>query len=322
LVDSTVPPALAELDARAALETLFRDHYRSLLGTARLLVDDPGSAEEVVQDAFVALHRHWPRMRDHGAALGYLRTSVLNGARGRLRRRQTAQRHLRAVPDTNVEAADALAVRRTEREQLVELAPPVIPDAPRADVGVTDDERLLAYTRGGEDSSRIYVLDLTTGETREWATAEDEDDFFLVLGRKFDLAWAPDGRRLAFVNAYEGNELYVLDTAAVATLSDATPLGDINYASPTWIDDSQLAAVGECCYPEFTETRNRVDVLDTATGALVAEGTFGDTQVTTIERMSDGWAYITAEQQVYKRPDGFDEVEPIVIAADGVEVAA
>jgi RNA polymerase sigma-70 factor (sigma-E family) len=120
LVDSTIPPVPAELDARAATEVLFHRHYRSLLGTARLLVDDPGAAEEVVQDAFVALHRHWPTMRDPAAALGYLRTSVLNGARGRLRRRRTAQRHLTAMVGTDAEGAEDVAVRHTEQRAVAE----------------------------------------------------------------------------------------------------------------------------------------------------------------------------------------------------------
>jgi RNA polymerase sigma-70 factor (sigma-E family) len=120
LTDSTIEPVPAELDARDALEALFRRHYRSLLGTARLLVDDHGAAEELVQDAFVGLHRRWSDLRDQGAALGYLRSSVVNGARGRLRRRQTAERHLSAVADGEAdgsgEGSDDVAVRRAERD--------------------------------------------------------------------------------------------------------------------------------------------------------------------------------------------------------------
>src|SRR6186997_2701485 len=85
------------VDAIARIEALFRSDYRRLVGLARLLVDDPGQAEEVVQDAFVALHRHWGRLRDESAAPAWLRTAVVNGARGRLRQRATARRHLRAA---------------------------------------------------------------------------------------------------------------------------------------------------------------------------------------------------------------------------------
>jgi RNA polymerase sigma-70 factor (sigma-E family) len=113
LTDSTVEPAPRDVELRS-IEVLFRQHYRSLLGTARLLVDEAGAAEEVVQDAFVALHRRWSSLRDPAAAVGYLRSSVLNGARGRLRRRQTAERHLAAVPPDE-ETSEVLAIRRAEQ---------------------------------------------------------------------------------------------------------------------------------------------------------------------------------------------------------------
>lgn len=101
--------------AVTGVEARFRSDYRALVGLARLLVDDLGQAEEVVQDAFVALHRHWPRVGDPGA---WLRTTVVNGARGRLRRKAVGRRHLRvaeppltAPPDERVLLADdALAV--------------------------------------------------------------------------------------------------------------------------------------------------------------------------------------------------------------------
>jgi hypothetical protein len=200
------------------------------------------------------------------------------------------------------------------REQLLALEPPSFPDVPLAEVGITTDERLLAYTTGGVDTSRIYVRDLTTGETREWATAPDEEDFFLVQGGKIDLAWAPDGRRLAFVNSYEGNELLVLDTATAASLSDAVHLGAINYASPSWIDDERLLAVGECCYPEYTEVRARVDVLAAADGAVVQEDLLGDTDVVAVERVAGGIAYITAEQRVFTLADG--QTTPATLIAE------
>lgn len=51
---------------------------------AQALVDDVASAEDVVQDAFAGLLRSWPRLRRPGAALGYLRSSVVNGALSRI----------------------------------------------------------------------------------------------------------------------------------------------------------------------------------------------------------------------------------------------
>src|SRR4249920_1146709 len=68
---------------------LYARHRLALVRLAVLLVDDQASAEDVVQDAFVGLHRHRGQLRDPEAAVGYLRTAVVNAARSTLRRRGT-----------------------------------------------------------------------------------------------------------------------------------------------------------------------------------------------------------------------------------------
>ncbi len=68
-----------------AVSALFLAHHRRLVGLASLLVDDRGTAEEVVQEAFVNLHRRWGHLRDPGAAVAYLNKAVVNGGRDRLR---------------------------------------------------------------------------------------------------------------------------------------------------------------------------------------------------------------------------------------------
>jgi RNA polymerase sigma-70 factor (sigma-E family) len=103
--------------ADLALEELYAAHWRSLVRLSVLLVRDQGTAEEVVQDAFVAVYRRWDRLRDHGMALAYLRQAVVNGSRDVLRRRGTAQRWLEreagAVPraQTASDPTDANARR-------------------------------------------------------------------------------------------------------------------------------------------------------------------------------------------------------------------
>ena len=50
-------------------------HYGDgIYAVARRLTSDRGMAEEVVQEAFAGLHRHWAGLRDEAAAVGYLRT--------------------------------------------------------------------------------------------------------------------------------------------------------------------------------------------------------------------------------------------------------
>lgn len=100
------------------LEHLFRSDYRKLVGLARLLVDDPGQAEEVVQEAFIALHRNWHRLRDPGAAPAWLRLAVVNGSRGNLRRRSTARRHLKVAEPSLAGGPDEGAVVADEHRRV------------------------------------------------------------------------------------------------------------------------------------------------------------------------------------------------------------
>lgn len=77
--------------ADGALVELYRAHYAGLVRLAILLADDNAAAEDLVQDAFVKLHRSWSRLRDPEAALPYLRACVVNGGRSRLRRLKTVR---------------------------------------------------------------------------------------------------------------------------------------------------------------------------------------------------------------------------------------
>src|SRR4051812_16062864 len=82
--DMTAPTmAVAEvtLDADTALEQLYAAHWRGLVRLAVLLLRDQGAAEEVVQDAFVAMHGRWRSLRDPAKALAYLRQAGGNRPR-------------------------------------------------------------------------------------------------------------------------------------------------------------------------------------------------------------------------------------------------
>jgi RNA polymerase sigma-70 factor (sigma-E family) len=77
----------AEWEAEAAVTAMYVTHYRSLVRLAALLVRDVATAEEVVQDSFVAMHTTWRRIQDNDKALSYLRQSVVNRSRSVLRHR-------------------------------------------------------------------------------------------------------------------------------------------------------------------------------------------------------------------------------------------
>lgn len=71
------------------LLALYRQRYDPMVRLAYLLTGNRGVAEELVQDAFVAMYRNWDRAV---APPGYLRTTVVNNARSWLRRRVLEER--------------------------------------------------------------------------------------------------------------------------------------------------------------------------------------------------------------------------------------
>ncbi len=64
--------------ADEAIEQLYAAHWTRLVRLSVLLVRDTGTAEEVVQDAFVAVHARWHKLREPDKALAYLRQAVVN----------------------------------------------------------------------------------------------------------------------------------------------------------------------------------------------------------------------------------------------------
>ncbi|HEX3789198.1 MAG TPA: SigE family RNA polymerase sigma factor [Pseudonocardiaceae bacterium] len=104
--------------APMTLEDLYRTHRMRLVRLALLLVDEVATAEDVVQEAFTGLHRHWHNLRDSAAAIGYLRTAVVNGSRSVLRRRKTA-RDYTPPHVANARSAESLAMLTAEHQSVV-----------------------------------------------------------------------------------------------------------------------------------------------------------------------------------------------------------
>jgi RNA polymerase sigma-70 factor (sigma-E family) len=106
------PPGFAEL---------YQAHRLGMVRLAVLLVDDQGTAEDVVQDAFMALHRRWDGLQDVNAALGYLRTCVVNTARSVLRRRRTARLYVPPWDPHQPSAEGAVLLAEEHAEVLAAL---------------------------------------------------------------------------------------------------------------------------------------------------------------------------------------------------------
>jgi DNA-directed RNA polymerase specialized sigma24 family protein len=70
-------------DADAAVAVLYDSHYLPLTRLAVLLAADEAIAEEIVRDAFVAMHGAWRHLRDSDRGLGYLQGTVVRRSRSR-----------------------------------------------------------------------------------------------------------------------------------------------------------------------------------------------------------------------------------------------
>ena len=110
--------ARAGWSADRAVTELYAMHYRALVRLAALLVRDTPTAEEVVQDSFVAMHGGWQRLRDAEKALAYLRQAVVNRSRSVLRHRTVVDKNLQKAPP-DMPSAEHGALVLLERHAVV-----------------------------------------------------------------------------------------------------------------------------------------------------------------------------------------------------------
>jgi RNA polymerase sigma factor (sigma-70 family) len=96
--------AIAEA-AVPSFADLYLRSFADMVRLARVLVDSPETAEDLVQDAFVHLHRHWGGVRDPRS---YLHRSVVNACRSHHRRawRERARVPRADSPSTTTDAGD------------------------------------------------------------------------------------------------------------------------------------------------------------------------------------------------------------------------
>ncbi len=108
-----------DADRDAGYRDLFFGQFAAMTRLAGMLgADDP---EDVAQEAFVRLHRRSRALRDPHAAVGYLRTTVVNLTRSRLRHLAVVRRHAAGRPAGPGLAASAEqdVVTREDRDELV-----------------------------------------------------------------------------------------------------------------------------------------------------------------------------------------------------------
>ncbi len=145
-------------DADSAVEELYAAHFRRLVRLSVLLVRDLETAEEVVQDSFVAMHGRWRSLREPDQGLAYLRQTVVNRSRSVMRHRGVeASYSPPVVADRPGADEDALVSERRER---VLDALRALPDRQREvlalryylDLSEADIARTLGISRGAVKS--------------------------------------------------------------------------------------------------------------------------------------------------------------------------
>ena len=122
--------AKADTDRETAVAALFATHHLSLVRLATLLGAD--DAEDIVAEAFYQLYHRWKRLRSVDVAAAYLRSTVVNLVRMRLRHLQVARRHLvnRQGEPGEVSSGEDATVLRDDQRALVE-AVRALPDRQR-----------------------------------------------------------------------------------------------------------------------------------------------------------------------------------------------
>ena len=100
------------------LAQLFSERRLKLVRLAYLMTSDASAAEEIVQDAFVRVSKHWAQLENPQA---YIRAAVVNGARSWGRHQQVVDRHIPERPSPVLlepdELWDALATL-TDRQRI------------------------------------------------------------------------------------------------------------------------------------------------------------------------------------------------------------
>jgi RNA polymerase sigma-70 factor (sigma-E family) len=154
-------------DASVGVTELYQAHAVGLIKLSVIMLGDRTAAEDVVQDAFFGLYRHWDRLTDPVNALAYVRASVLNGCRGALRQRiRRGRRDLAAAADAAAaESAESVVLLGEEHREVL-AAVRRLPDRQREALvlrfylGVSEEEtaQAMGISRGTVKSSTSRAL--------------------------------------------------------------------------------------------------------------------------------------------------------------------
>ena len=96
-------------DGSQQITALYQAHALGFVRLAFLMTGDQPTAEDLVQDAFLGLHRRWDTLVDQDKALSYIRSCVLNGCR-QIHRVKYRRAKFRPDPLEDIESAEDVAI--------------------------------------------------------------------------------------------------------------------------------------------------------------------------------------------------------------------
>jgi RNA polymerase sigma factor (sigma-70 family) len=91
------------------ITALYQTHALGFVRLAFVMTGSQPTAEDIVQDAFLGLHRRWDTLVDQDKALSYVRSCVLNGCR-QVHRVKYRQPKFRLDPPQGIESAEDSAL--------------------------------------------------------------------------------------------------------------------------------------------------------------------------------------------------------------------
>jgi RNA polymerase sigma factor (sigma-70 family) len=139
------------------LRSLFDAHYGSMVRLATVMLGHNAAAEDVVQQAFVALDRRLAGLQP-GSEVAYLRTSVVNGCRSQVRAGRALKRQPVLVREGAPPLPDEEAVR-DDQHRAVLAAIDALPRRQRECV-------VLRYYLGLRDTEIAETLGLALGSAK------------------------------------------------------------------------------------------------------------------------------------------------------------
>jgi RNA polymerase sigma-70 factor (sigma-E family) len=177
-----IKPMRTQAAPADVVQELYADQALTMVRLANLLVRDRADAEDIVQDAFTALYRALPRLRDHDQLLPYLRTAVINGCRSALRgRRRAVQLAWRDRPaEAGLAASAEASVLLSEERQAVFAAMSRLPRRAREvlvlryylDLSEREIAETLGVSRGTVSSTASRAV---AALNREFGSKHDHD---------------------------------------------------------------------------------------------------------------------------------------------------